>query len=248
MITAVGLPPPQEGVDGTWVAERVEERDVGSDGRLEMEMRLYDHRDRETLRRMVVLTRRDRGLDRLLVRFTFPGDLRDTGFLSVETDDGDDERFLFLPSLGRSRRISAQEKQDPFVGSDLTYEDLSGRRLEDYHYRLVGEERVDGHDGYVLESTAKDGNGKYPRSLSWVDKDLFIIRRGELYDRAGEKAKEFRAERIEEIDGIWTARRLTMRDLKRGTRTELDLTSVSYDDGIPARAFTRRALEQEGAR
>ena len=74
---------PQEGVDGAWVAERVEERDVGKDGRFEIEMRLFDHRDRETRRRMVVLTRRVGGLDRLLLRFTYPGDLRDTGFLAT---------------------------------------------------------------------------------------------------------------------------------------------------------------------
>ena len=38
--------------------------------------------------------------------------------------------FLFLPALGRVRRIAGSERQESFVGSDFTYEDIGGREFE----------------------------------------------------------------------------------------------------------------------
>jgi len=234
-------------ITGEWVARRVEERDTGRDARFEMEMKLYDRRGRETVRRLTLLARRDRSLgnlDRVLVRFTYPEDLRNTGFLAIENPKGEDDRFLYLPSLGRSRRVSAQEKQESFVGSDLTYEDISGRRLEDYRYDLPGEEAVEGRACYVLESNAKDPGAKYPRSVSWVEQESFVIRRGQIFDRSKERAKDYRAERVEKVDGIWTALSITMENVKQGTRTVLTTTRVEYNRGIPESVFTRQNLER----
>ena len=74
--------------------------------------------------------------DRLLIRFTYPNDIRGTGFLVWEHPNSDDERFLYLPSLGRVRRIAGTEAQESFVGSDFTYEDIGGREFDDYTLRV----------------------------------------------------------------------------------------------------------------
>jgi outer membrane lipoprotein-sorting protein len=229
---------------GEMVARKVEERDTGNDSRLEMEMKLYDRRRRETLRRLVLFARREDSRDKVLVRFTYPEDIRDTAFLSLENPSGENDRFLYLPSLGRSRRISAQENQESFVGSDLTYEDISGRRLEDYRYRLLGEETVDGRSCYRLESSARDPDAKYPRSVSWVDKEIFVLRRAQIFDRSLEQAKAYRAERIEKVDGIWTTLSMVMENLKQGTRTVLTASQVAYNRGLPDSLFRRTSLER----
>ena len=80
---------------------------------------------------------RGQGADRrpVLVRFTYPNDIAGTGFLVWERPGGDDDRFLYLPALGRVRRITGAERQESFVGSDFTYEDIGGRALEDYRIR-----------------------------------------------------------------------------------------------------------------
>ena len=75
--------------------------------------------------------------DRLLIRFTYPNDIRGTSFLVWEHPDSDDERFLYLPSLGRVRRIAGTETQESFVGSDFTYEDIGGREFDDYTYAFA---------------------------------------------------------------------------------------------------------------
>ena len=242
--SAVAAAMPAAQISGDWVAKQIENRDTGKDAHLEMEMRLYDHRGRETTRRLAVFSRRDHSLDKIVVRFTYPGDIRDTAFLALENPQREDDRFLYLPAIGRTRRISAQQKQDSFVGSDLTYEDISGRRLDDYTYSLLGRGEVEGKPTYILESLSKDDRSKYPRTVSWVDQETFMIHKAEIYDRAGEKAKEYEAGQIEQIDGIWTAQRQRMRNLKQGTRTLLLVTRAQYNRGIPPRFFDRQTLER----
>src|SRR2546426_7535803 len=147
-----------------WVARQVRERDAGRDSRAEMRMRLFDRQGRVRERSMTLLALRGTGEigDRLLVRFTYPNDIKGTGFLVWEHPDADDERFLYLPALGRVRRIAGEEKQDSFVGSDLTYEDIGGRDVADYTYAFVDETarwtapNASAHDAWLIESRSKD--------------------------------------------------------------------------------------------
>ena len=127
------------------VARKAENRDVGRDGRFELKMRLFDRQQRVRERDLTILTMRPAATgartagsgDRVLIRFTYPNDIRDTAFLVWEHPGADDERFLYLPALGRVRRIAGAETQDSFVGSDFTYEDISGREFDSYTYAMV---------------------------------------------------------------------------------------------------------------
>ena len=98
-----------------------------------------------------------------------------------EHPDGADERFLYLPALGRVRRIAGEEKQESFVGSDLSYEDIGGRDVADYGYAFASENAAwtapDGtrHAAWALESRAKDKDAEFPRSVSIVLKDYFVV-------------------------------------------------------------------------
>ena len=82
-------------------------------------MRLFDRQGRMRERTMTLVTLRGTGArgDRVLTRFTYPNDIRGTSFLVWEHPAADDERFLYLPALGRVRRIAGAEKQESFVGS-----------------------------------------------------------------------------------------------------------------------------------
>src|SRR5688572_13323775 len=163
----------QAAVTADWIARQVDERDTGRDSRLTMQMRLFDRqgRARERTLRVDGLRGRSGGGDRVLVRFTYPNDIAGTGFLVWERPGGDDDRFLFLPALARVRRITGAERQESFVGSDFTYEDIGGRALDDYTYTLVQEDGswLDSfgvrHPAWRLESKARDADALYPKVI-----------------------------------------------------------------------------------
>lgn len=234
-----------------WVARQIESRDTGRDSRAEMKMRLFDRHGRTRERAMTLLALRGTGGqgDRTLVRFTYPNDIRNTAFLVWEHPAADDERFLYLPALGRVRRIAGEEKQESFVGSDLSYEDIGGRKVSDYTYTFADRNAMwvapDGsrHPAWALESRAKDAAAEYPRSISLVVKDRFIVVHADLFNRRDEKTKTFDVRRLEQIDGIWTVMDLVANNERDKTRTELTATSVRYNVGLTDKDFSRRELE-----
>ena len=248
---------PEPPGSGPWIARHVQDRDTGRDSRLAMTMRLFDRRDRVRERRLEFLSRRGvengRRADRLLMRFDSPADIRGTGFLVIEHPPADDERFLYLPALGRVRRIAGEEKQDSFVGSDFTYEDMGGRELDDYTYTTLDANAAwpspkgEARPAWKLESRANDPNATYPRVVSLVLKDSFVVVAAENYNRHGEVAKQFEVRALEPVSGIWTALEMVMRNLRDRTRTELTVTKAEYNIGLDEADFSRRALEQ-GAR
>jgi hypothetical protein len=233
-----------------WVARQIEQRDTGKDSRGEMRMRLFDRQGRMRERAMTLLARRTPAGDQTLVRFTYPNDIKNTGFLVWEHPGADDERFLYLPALGRVRRIAGAEKQESFVGSDLSYEDIGGRDVNDYTYAFTDQNATwtapDGtrHAAWSLESRARDKSVDYPRSVSLVRKDSFVIVHADIYNARNERVKVFDVKKLERVDGIWTVLSLAVANERDKTRTELETTSIRYNVGLTENDFSRRQLEQ----
>lgn len=260
-LAATAAPPPQaapaappEG-SAEWVAARIDARDTGRDSRLAMTMRLVDRQGRARERTLVITTLAAAGArgDRVLVRFLGPADIRGTGFLVWEHAQKDDERFLYLPALGRVRRIAGAEAQESFVGSDLSYEDIGGRKLSDYTYKMAEtsatwtDAQGTAHPAWRIESMAKDASARYPRTLSLVRKDAFVIVEAQVFNRRGEREKQYTVSRLDRLGGIWTVMDATMANEATRTRTTLVVSDARYNTGLAEDAFSRRELEQ-GAR
>jgi hypothetical protein len=249
------------------VARQVQDRDTGRDSRGALRMRLFDRHGRSRERAMTLTTLRGRGApgttaaapdgDRLLIRFTFPNDIRGTGFLVWEHPDADDERFLFLPSLGRVRRIAGAETQESFVGSDFTYEDIGGREFDEYSYGFAGADGTNAswtppggsaRPAWRLESRRKNKSAEFPRVVSLVLKDSFVVVQADVFNRRDEKQKVYTVKRLEQIEGIWTVMESEMTNALERTRTELIVESTDYNVGLRENDFSRRELERGGVK
>ena len=248
------------------IARRVQDRDTGRDSRATMRMKLFDRQNRVRERALTLTSLRGRGNsgapktapdgDRLLIRFTYPNDIRGTGFLVWEHPQGDDERFLYLPSLARVRRIAGSEAQESFVGSDFTYEDIGGREFDEYTYTLVDENASwtppapgsPARPAWRLESRRRDASARFPRVVSLILKDGpdapgYIVVGADIYNRRDEKQKVYTVRRIEKIQGIWTAMDSEMTNAGEKSRTELSIEKMDYNVGLKEADFTRRELE-----
>jgi hypothetical protein len=248
------------------VARRVQDRETGRDSRQTLRMKLVDRRGRIRERVLDVTALRGRGTpgagpsapdgDRLLIRFTYPNDIRGTGFLVWEHPKGEDERFLYLPSLARVRRIAGSETQDSFVGSDFTYEDIGGREFDDYSYAFAGSDGESAtwsqpggspRPAWRLESTRRDRSGQFPRVVSLVLKDTFVVVHAEIFNRRNERQKAYVVRRLESVERIWTVMESHMTNALENTRTELVVEKADYDVGLQESDFSRRALERGAA-
>jgi hypothetical protein len=265
MALAAAQPAPRLSPDA--VARGIQDRDAGRDSRVTMRMKLADRHGRIRERVLDVATLRGRDApgavagapdgDRRLIRFSYPNDIRGTGFLVWEHPSAEDERFLFLPSLGRVRRIAGSETQDSFVGSDFTYEDIGGRELDEYSYRFSG---ADGESAswtepggaarpaWRLESQRKDASAPFPRAVSVVLKDSFLVVQADVFNRRNERQKVYTVRKIEKIEGIWTVMDSQMINTAEHTRTELLVERADYNVGLKEADFSRRELERGAGR
>ena len=232
-------------VTGQWVAQKIEERDKGRDATQIMEMTLMDSKGRERHRSLTIIRKEFNGLDKLLLRFTYPNDIKGVSFLVWEHKGEDNERFLFLPALGRIRRIASSEKDENFAGTDFSYQDISGPKLEDYRYELVEDGvRYNSVDCYLLASFPRETKSRFSKVLSWVTKDSFFVIKAEYYNKMDRLEKTFDASQLSLIDGIWTALEISMENHKTRHRTKSILIQVDYNIGIPDENFQKNALER----
>jgi len=249
------------------VARQVQDRNTGRDSRASMRMTLVDRQNRARERVLTLVSLRGRGTpgagpaaadgDRLLIRFTYPGDIRGTSFLVWEHPDADDERFLHLPALGRVRRIAGAETQESFVGSDFTYEDIGGREFDEYTYAFAGAdgERASwtppsgaSRAAWRLESTRTGPSAEFPRVVSLVLKDSLVVVAADIFNRRNEREKSYTVRRLDRIEGIWTVMDSVMSNHREKTRTEIVVENMDYNIGLKESDFSRRELERGAAK
>ena len=163
----------------------------------------------------------------------------------------DDDQWLYLPAMRKVRRISASDRGDYFLGTDLTYEDIKLETrvgVADYDYTHVGEEDIDGHRCYVVEAepvsedVAKELG--YGGATLWVDADIWMVRQRYSLDVAGNPLKTVRTRDIRVVDGIWTAHTIDVENHKTGHRTVFEFTDIDYAADVDDSVFTERALRR----
>ena len=217
----------------------------GEDMRARITMRLVSRDGGERVREMTMTRRTVKagGEQRYFIFFHRPPDVRDVAFLVWKYPGRDDDRWLYVPALKLVRRIAASDKHTSFVGSDFSYEDVSGREPEDDAHKLLRDDTVAGRDAWVVESVPREsGSADFSRKLSWIDKATGLPLKEEYYDRRGDLARVFTAEELKEVQGFWTVTRRVMKNVQSGHRSEAVLADVRYNQKLSPDLFSERAL------
>lgn len=184
------------------------------------------------------------GEQKYFMYFFQPADVKDMTFMINKYPAKDDDRWMFIPAINMVKRIAAQDKRSSFVGSDFTYEDVSGRDIEDDSHVIEREEKAGNRDCYVVKSTPKGTDADFGYKLTWVDKVSFLPLKEEQYDKRGAPYKQFIADEVADVKGFPTVLRRTMRNLQTGHRTEVAYVRTDYNVGLEDNLFSERFLRQ----
>jgi len=225
---------------------KVHNRPDGDDQKGIMQMTLINRRGRKR-ERTVLFFSKDYGKDsKSITYFQSPADVKGTGFLQYEYDDPskEEDRWLYLPALKKVRRISGSSKNDYFMGTDFTYDDMGDRSVDEDHHKLLREEEVDGLKCWVLESTPKDKNHMYSKTIKWIRQDALIPIRVEFYDRQENLLKILTVKDVRKQDGIWTAFEMEMDNIQENHKTNLKIEEIHYNTGLKDNLFRVSTLER----
>jgi outer membrane lipoprotein-sorting protein len=230
-------------LSGQEIMEKVYHNPTGNDMQSELTMTLINARGEERVRQLKQFTRTDDDVEKKIMFFVSPADVRNTSFMNYSYNDGrDDDQWIYLPALSRVRRISSDGKSDYFMGSDFTYDDLGERHPDEDTHALKGEEVIDGQACYVVESIPKDASYMYSKTITWVMKDNYLGLKREFYDRDGKLLKTLQIKEFDQVDGFWTILETEMHNVQRSHRTVMSLENVQYNAGVRDNQFTERAM------
>lgn len=227
------------------VAKMIEADPLGYGGaEAEVFMVLVNQRGQQQRRKMITRTRNDDGTRRTYVRFTEPADISGTAFLGVSKGE-DRQQHLYMPALGKVRRIAASRRNSRFVGSDYTYADMDYRDIENARKKRLPDEKVDGIDCFVVEARPSSGDSEYSRVTLWVAKRNFLPVRMAYFGKSGEEIKRYGAQKVERVQGRHVITESRMVDLVRNHTTALRAIKVTLREDVPLEQFTVRALDRE---
>lgn len=217
----------------------------GDDMRAKVLMELVNKAGQKRVRELTMLRKDygDGGNQKYFIYFHKPSDVKDTTFMVYKYPDRDDDRWLFIPAISLVKRIAANDKYSSFVGSDFTYEDVSGRKPEEDTHTLIKEEELDDRACFVIESIPKEAS-EYTKRISWIDKINFLPLKEEFYDKQNELYRQFEALEIKDVNGIPTPTKRVMKNIKTGHRTEVVFQEVEYNLGIGDDIFSERYLRR----
>jgi len=235
------------------IVKQVDERDLGNKSVSTMEMTLIDKHGTKRIRTMKKYAM-DIGLDtQSVIFFITPANVKNTAFLTYDYDDSskDDDQWLYIPALKKTKRIASSDKSSSFMGSDFNYSDMTSPDINDYSYRIAKESNVRDQKVWVIERIPKtkeiiEETG-YTKSYMFVRQDNFVVVRALHILKKSGKKKYLDVKKLEKIHGIWVASGIEMKTTKDKTtlhKTVLKLENVKFNQDLDDSFFSIRRIEK----
>ena len=230
------------GQTGSEIARMVDEKPTPKDMSNKTNMILTNSKGKSRTNTMA--SKSMDGNKKQIIWFLEPKDDKGVAFLKIEHDDKDDEMRMWLPAFKKVRRISSKKKGDSFMGSDLSYEDMSNRNMSENEYVRLDDETINEIECYVLEITPKnEARSTYSKHISWIAKDGLYGVQEKSFDKRGElkKKKEFT---FQKTKIYYVIERIIVEDVQKQHTTEVTFSDILVDSDIDEKLFQEKNLKR----
>ena len=245
IIALLVLTPLRAADEARRIVDEVQKRTDVKSQRYEGLLQVFDAKGKVSDKRWTVERLGAHGQSKAVLRFTMPAEVKGVALLVVNHPDRASDQWMWTPAIERDRCIALQDRSTRFFGTDFSFEDLEERDVNQYEYVLLGDDIVDGAACWKIQSTPREAkSSQYTRSLVWVRKDNYAFARFENYVK-DQVARRLDYSKIENVQGIWTAKQLEMTDVRRGSRTRLTLDKLEYNVALKDEDFTLQAIRRQ---
>src|SRR5436309_2875281 len=227
------------------IVEEAQRRTNAQSQRYEGTLQVVDAKSKITEKRWQYDRIGSHGSSKSVLRFTAPPEVKGVALLVVNHPERSSDQWMWTPAINRERRIAIQDRSTRFFGTDFSFEDLEERDTNQFDYKLLGEEPIDGAPCWKIQSTPKQTKvSQYTHSYLWIREDNYAFAQIENYNK-DQLVRRAHYSDIRNDQGIWTAHQIDMHDLKRNSHTILIIEKLQYKVPMKDDAFTRQALSRE---
>jgi len=185
----------------------------------------------------------DDGTEKRLIKFLSPADVEGTTMLIYDYDQGQDDMWIYLPALKRTRRIVSSEKGKSFMGSEFTNADMSSPPTEDFDHTIIDES----DNYYVIESKPVDRDKEdeygYSRKISTIKKNNYVVSKMDFYDSYNELFKTILIKDVREISGEkFIISHMTVENFSNARSSEIVMSEIRTGTQIRDELFDVTSL------
>ena len=230
------------GFTGVELAKEVAQRKTPIDSRVDLIMTLTNKKGKIRTSSLRSIVKNDGR--KQIMWFLSPADDKGVAFLKIEHNNKDDEMKIWLPAFKKVKRISAKKRSDNFIGSDLSFEDMSSRQLDEYSFKILDNKVFESISCYLLESKPKENlRTEYSRHLTWIHPTLFLPLKEESYDKNGKllKEKKYNYTQISDYDVLGE---INVKNVQKNHSTNLKFKNIELDIGVDDKIFHEMYLKR----
>ncbi len=232
------------GQDAQQIVTEAQKRTQADSQRYEGTLTVTDARSRVTEKRWQYDRLGSFGDSKAVLRFTAPAEVKGVAILIHNHKDRASDQWMWTPALQRDRRIALQDRSTRFFGTDFSFEDLEERDADQFIYKVLGEEAIEGKACWKLESKPVEGKrSQYTHSHVWIRKDIYGFARVDAF-KGDQLVRRIEYKNFEPVKGIWTARVIEVLDAGRKSRTVLKFEKLDYNIAMQKDEFTLQALRR----
>ena len=227
------------------IVEEAQKRTISMSQRYEGTLRVVDAKNKITEKKWNYDRIGSHGDSKSILRFSAPAEVKGVALLVINHPDRSSDQWMWTPAVGRERRIALQDRSQRFFGTDFSFEDLEERDTDQFDYKLVADETIDGAVCWKIESRPKQGKvSQYTHSHIWVRKDNYVIVQIENFKKTV-LVRRAKYGNIQRDQNIWTGHNIEMFDANRNSRTILAIDKLQYNVPMKDENFTIQAMRRE---
>lgn len=212
---------------------------------------IRDKKGNERVRRFSSASKKYGDVTRMIMKFLEPADVKGTGVLTFDNEDEDDDMWVYMPALRKTRRIVSSEKAKGFMGSEFSNADITAPTLDDFTYTLLGSEKTGGVDCRKVEAVPVSDDVAeeygYSRKIVWVGATDYVTRKTDIYDLDGELLKVltvYKVELLDEKNGKYQTTDVEAENVQNGRSSRFTIEKVELNPDVKDEYFTTQYLEK----
>ncbi len=212
-------------------------------------LKIYDAKGRERVRQIKTASKDFSGINKTIIKFISPADVKGTAMLIFDYENKDDDMWIYMPAIRKNRRIISSEKGKSFMGSEFTNADMSKPNMNDFNYKILSSEKYNNILCWKIETTCKnedveDENG-FSKKIAWIEKTTFLCHKIEFYNFDGELFKiQIIKKYKKQANGKHFAFLMEMKNMRNGRKSIMTINKFQIGSKLTESSFTPAMLQK----
>lgn len=216
---------------------------------MSLTLKIYNAKGRVRVRQITMASKSFGQINKTIMKFIAPADVKGTSILVFDYEKKDDDMWIYMPAIRKTRRIISSEKGKSFMGSEFTNADMSKPNMDNFNYKILSSETYNGHSCWKIETSCKnediEDENAYSKKIAWIEKKTYLCYKIEFYDLSDELHKVQSIKQYKkQANGKYFAFFMEMKNKQNGRKSLMIINKFQIGSKLPESSFTPAMMDK----